>query len=281
VPSASDACDPNPSLVPVTDSIPGNCPQEYTLRRIWTATDGCNNFVKDTQLVSVTDNTAPALTGCPSNANYTCLDLVPAPPNVTANDACAGPITPVFSQTPSEPTGSCNVTIVRKWVATDPCGNADSCIQTITVNDNVDPTISCSDDKSVACGEEIVFDDPTAEDNCDDDPIVAPVRDTSYATSGGTAYERFWTATDDCRNVSDSCSQIITQGSCGGRITPTQTTCEMFQDGTAGDLTSVCYGINKQKKINNTAPGVFFYYTKVFAPSADFYVDIVQTNDNA
>jgi len=45
-------------------------------------------------------------------------------------------------------------------------------------------------------------------------------------------------------------------------------------------LTQVCYGV-KSGVINNVAPGVFFYYTSVTAPSASFTIDIVQTKNNA
>ena len=41
-PTASDLCDPNPSLTYEDDTIPGNCPDEYTITRTWTAS---YNFV--------------------------------------------------------------------------------------------------------------------------------------------------------------------------------------------------------------------------------------------
>ena len=64
-----------------------------------------------------------------------------------------------------------------------------------------------------------------------------------------------------------------------GKITPTQTTCQDFVSGTASDLTQVFYGV-KSGTINNTAPGVFFYYTKVTAPGPAFTINIAQTNNN-
>ena len=63
-----------------------------------------------------------------------------------------------------------------------------------------------------------------------------------------------------------------------GQITHTGTTCYDFIGGTAEDLTSVEYR-TKSGLINNSAPGVFFYYTKVTAPSPSFTVDIEQTVD--
>ena len=68
-----------------------------------------------------------------------------------------------------------------------------------------------------------------------------------------------------------------------GRIVETGTTCETYLDGTAVDLTEVLYG-TKGKMINNTAPGVFFYYTTFLAPDgfeASFVVDVKQVNDSS
>src|SRR4029078_9758867 len=61
------------------------------------------------------------------------------------------------------------------------------------------------------------------------------------------------------------------------QITPTQTTCSMYRDGTAETLKSVQYGV-KANKINSVAPGVYFYYSRVTAPSSSFTVTIGQTH---
>ncbi|MDX1616148.1 MAG: prealbumin-like fold domain-containing protein, partial [Candidatus Promineifilaceae bacterium] len=59
-----------------------------------------------------------------------------------------------------------------------------------------------------------------------------------------------------------------------GQITPTDTTCEDFVSGTAEDLETVQYRL-KSGVINNTAPGVFFYYSLVTLPegSDSLYID--------
>ncbi|NUM47510.1 MAG: hypothetical protein HUU38_22640 [Anaerolineales bacterium] len=63
----------------------------------------------------------------------------------------------------------------------------------------------------------------------------------------------------------------------GGQITPTKAECVNFLDGTATDLNDITYKV-QNGFINSTAPGVFFYYSFVSAPSSDFTVNIVQTN---
>ena len=117
------------------------------------------------------------------------------------------------------------------------------------------------------------------------------------ASGGTTPYTYLWNtgATTSCISASTPGTYTVTvtdskgcKGSdsgtvstrvCGGQITPTATSCGSFSSGSSADLTSVCYGV-KGNKINNTAPGVLFYYTRVTAPSASFTVDIVQTKNN-
>src|SRR5204863_3293582 len=55
-PSASDACDQNPSLT-FSDSSPqeGTCANNYSVTRTWTATDACHNSSTASQTITVVD----------------------------------------------------------------------------------------------------------------------------------------------------------------------------------------------------------------------------------
>src|SRR5258708_7148268 len=81
----------------------------------------------------------------------------------------------------------------------------------------------------------------------------------------------------DTKGCTGSGSGVLTQlPNCGGHIFPTQTTCTDFTTGTAQRLNALCYK-PASGLVGVATPGVFFYWTKVTAPSASFCVDVVQT----
>ena len=61
-PVVSDLVDENVIVTLVTETIPGSCPQEYTLVRTWTARDNCDNVTTASQTITVVDTTAPVAT---------------------------------------------------------------------------------------------------------------------------------------------------------------------------------------------------------------------------
>jgi uncharacterized repeat protein (TIGR01451 family) len=77
--------------------------------------------------------------------------------------------------------------------------------------------------------------------------------------------------------TSNQAQATVNQVPVSAKIAPTQTTCSDFANGTAADLTDLFYGV-KGSAINNIAPGVLFYYSKVTAPSASFTLQVLQKN---
>ncbi|MGH3862314.1 hypothetical protein, partial [Actinokineospora sp.] len=71
-PTASDLCDPAPSLTFADVTTEGACPQEYSVTRTWTATDACLHSSTASQTIAVTDNTAPAITALPGPSSIEC-----------------------------------------------------------------------------------------------------------------------------------------------------------------------------------------------------------------
>ena len=71
--------------------IPGACPENYTIVRVWTATDACGNVATAEQTVTVEDNTPPTLSAAPANVNVECGNIPTAPSiaSFNATDDCS------------------------------------------------------------------------------------------------------------------------------------------------------------------------------------------------
>ncbi|MBK7809373.1 MAG: HYR domain-containing protein [Saprospiraceae bacterium] len=153
----------------------------------WTATDFCGKFSTCQFTVTVNDMEAPMIT-CPVATTIDKLEDS-GPHNTgfaTASDNCGYAIT--FSDVTNMLT-SCNATgtIPRTWTVTDLSNNTASCVQTITVVDQVDPVISgCPGNISVnndlgECGADVSWVDPTAKDKSYFQGFEHP----NWAASGG------------------------------------------------------------------------------------------------
>src|SRR5207247_7837931 len=103
-PTASDACDPSPTLTFADSTTAGSCPQDYSVTRTWTATDHCNNSTTATQTNTVHDTTAPEISTLPEPSTIEC----PASPSFTTPTAIdpRDPI-PIFTFADSTTAGSC------------------------------------------------------------------------------------------------------------------------------------------------------------------------------
>jgi hypothetical protein len=211
--TATDNCDGSATIAFTDVTAGGNCPQESTITRTWTATDDCGNSSSCTQVITVDDSTPPVIT-CPANVTIQCTAST-APANTGTATATDCDPTPTITSSDVTLGGICpqELTITRTWVATDDCGNSSSCIQTIVVDDSVAPTITCPPNVTILCTASTApanTGTATASDNCDTGPAVSFVDAT---VAGGCAQEftinRTWTAVDDCGNTS-TCVQAIT-----------------------------------------------------------------------
>jgi hypothetical protein len=203
-PSASDNCSANVNVV--YSEINENIPCGLRTIRKWTATDACGNSAFVTQSITRTDSQAPVMSGVPGNIQVQC-DEIPGLPVVTAIDDCSGVLPVQYSE--SILPGTCPYTLVRRWSATDACGNNTTQTQEITVFDVVfpsiigvpaDTTIQCSDVLSSA----LVY----AEDNCSYD-IQVEYFETEEVAQCLRIVRRTWTATDECGNTTTA-QQVVT-----------------------------------------------------------------------
>jgi len=222
--TATDNCDPNPIVTFLGEAQSGTtCP--ITITRTFRATDASGNFVECTQTITIDDLTPPVLVGCPDDIVINCEDPVPPPADVTATDNCDGvTIDFVQTETAGDPYScSWEITITRTWTATDVCGNQASCVQTITVEDNEAPIITCPDPITVECAADVPAPNTslvTATDNCDPTPDIIFFSDVSDGQTCPETITRKYRARDDCGNFS-LCSQTITIND----ITPPVVTC--------------------------------------------------------
>ena len=70
--SATDACsDVTVSYADVTAE--GDCDNEYTIERTWTAVDDCGNNTSKAQIIEVLDTTPPVIT-CPGDVTVECTE---------------------------------------------------------------------------------------------------------------------------------------------------------------------------------------------------------------
>ena len=97
------------------------------------------------------------------------------------------------------------------------------CVQRITVEDQVAPTINCPAGLTVECGIDTsptTAGTPTASDNCGGTPAVS-FTDTTFSPPSGPVevITRTWRATDENGSTS-TCDQVITVVDTTGRTAP-------------------------------------------------------------
>jgi gliding motility-associated-like protein/uncharacterized repeat protein (TIGR01451 family) len=201
--TATDFCDSN---VPVSfnESINGNAGTGcFTITRTWSASDDCGNGTVATQLITFSDNTAPTLMGVPADLTLDCSAAVPPAAAVTATDFCDANVPVSFVESTNGVPGAACQVIIRRWTATDDCGNTTTATQTITRQDNQAPVLSQTPaNVFYTC----ISDVPTAPtisatDNCDN---VVPVLyfQAPLGNPAGCNFQlrRIWAAADDCGN---------------------------------------------------------------------------------
>lgn len=174
--------------------------------RTYRATNTCGNYDEYVQRITINDTTPPVLSNCPDDTVIECEEDVPAA-NVTTTDNCGGAITPTCETIREAPDR-----IRRTWTAVDPCGNAASCTQLITIDDTTPPVLhGCPGNLTLNCGS--VMPDPanvTATDNCDR-PLASftfEQTETNPDADCENTITRTWTAIDSSGN-SKSCYQTI------------------------------------------------------------------------
>ena len=213
---ASDNC--GTFTIDIVDTtIAGACAGNYTISRLFTATDDCGNSTSATQTITIIDTTAPVLT-IPSDYTAECSDEHPMD-DASATDNCGEVTIDVVDTTIA---GACagNYTISRLFTATDDCGNSTSATQTITIIDTTAPVLTIPSDYTAECSDNHPMDDASATDNCGNVEITLNEYSIAGNADGNYIITRVFTATDDCGNFASATQTITVADTTAPDITP-------------------------------------------------------------
>lgn len=210
--TASDVCDKDLTMT-VSSSI-SQQPCGYLIQKTWTATDDCGNKATATQTITVQDNLPPVIVGVPGDIIADC-DQLPVPPqNVKATDDCDP--NPKLTYSEEIPQGGCqgSYTMIRKWTATDKCGNVSTKTQKVTVVDNEAPVFTkVPADATISCEQMVPgVGQAEAEDNCGGNVTIVASDDTTPGSCTDSYFViRTFTATDACGNTATAQQKITVQ----------------------------------------------------------------------
>jgi hypothetical protein len=175
--------------------------------RTWIAIDQCGNITNAVETFFLLDAVAPEFTLVPTDLILTCNDAINFG-DAIAQDACSD-ITLVFDD--ATLTGQCETTYTRTWTATDGSGNQTTAAQKIRVLDQTAPVFDhLPIDKTLTCGQDVIFDDITVNDDCASTTSIYQNDAVSPALCGSTGmiYTRVWTANDGCNNLIQTTQHI-------------------------------------------------------------------------
>lgn len=213
-PTATDNCDLMVAIT-FTDQVDaGACVDNSGITRTWTATDNCGNTTTSVQVISILDEEAPVITGVPDDLTVECDAIPVVATTITATDNCDQMVDIVFETTTVDQVCTDAYTLVRRWIATDNCGNESIDTQLIIVIDTIAPVLTgVPGDSTVQCSE--VPDPPVigtsivGMDNCDQDVEIIFSQDTiNRICADEFTLVRKWTAIDNCGNMTQD-SQLL------------------------------------------------------------------------
>ena len=205
--TATDNCTTDVTIRHTDAFTAQGCTQD--LIRTWTATDACGNVDTCVQTITLIDTILPNIV-CPPDLTLSCgantSSAFTGEP--TISDFCQSNLIVTYVD---ENSGTpCDLTITRTWTVDDGCGNVDTCVQTIKVEDKTPPTFVCppSNVNPIECTTNPSLGTPTlVTDNCGGK--IDQTKVDVFTTNGCfTTVTRTWTVTDQCGNTA-TCNQVI------------------------------------------------------------------------
>ena len=203
-PVVTDACNEIVDVTLSENTFGSGC--DYYLSRTWTALDACGNSASLTQMVFVSDETAPEISGVPADLTLSCNDEIPAPASPSASDNCTADVGVSFIQFSEE--DDCGVTVTRIWTSTDDCGNTASATQIIALVDDESPVLfGIPTTTQVTCDNIPEPVDVIALDECSD--VTVWMNEEVIPGDCPFTLRRTWYAQDVCGNISSAAQDIL------------------------------------------------------------------------
>ena len=214
---ATDNCGLEVTITYSEEVLSGDCANNFTIVRIWTATDYCGNVTIESQNVVVSDTTDPEFTSFPANFSLSCEEIEIDQIMPEASDNC-GEVTVSVIET--EEAGECagESTITRTFRAEDECGNYAIGIQTIEIYDNTPPVFTAvPEGMSLECDQAIPASGAFATDACSS--VTYTQSDSESGDTCSKVVTRTFTATDACGNFSQATQEFIIEDTTAPVIT--------------------------------------------------------------
>ncbi|MFV8328515.1 T9SS type A sorting domain-containing protein, partial [Flavobacterium sp. ZS1P14] len=207
----------------------GSCLGSKVIKRTWHLVDNCTNAAADqVQTITVLDTTAPTFTRPVDKTIYTTATCTyDASVIVTGDvtneaDNCSTGLNSTFTDVVTN--GSClgSKVIKRTWHLVDNCGNlAIDQVQTITISDNITPSITCTANKSVVPNNASCTYkhsgtawNATATDNCSSTVIKYTLSGATTSTTGA-----YTTLDNVIFNTGETTVTAVASDACGNNST--------------------------------------------------------------
>ena len=197
-PEALDNCSEVVSVTLDEDTIPGDCPQEFTINRIFRAFDECGNSGMFVQVIEIVDTVAPVFDPFEIEIDIACDQVDQF--SLDASDNC-GVVELNYSDL--QFSGGCAGTIYRTYTATDGCGNTTQAEQIIHLVDNEAPQIiNFPVDQDLSCEAFAAYEIPEllVIDNCDDEPELSYLGEQMTGDTCNFTLTHTWLTEDQCGN---------------------------------------------------------------------------------
>jgi hypothetical protein len=209
-PTVIDNCGTGASIIMTHNDVwenGGDC-NSFKVTRTWTAVDPCGNESIASQTLTLMDNIAPVFETTLLDKTVGCGDAIIFD-QVEVTENCSNAQVS-FTDSAVDLCGG-SYAITRTWLAEDACGNVSSASQTVTVMDDEGPVFDMVPaDKTISCGEALVFGQAEASDVCSFAELSFE-DEMTLSCEGSYTVTRTWTATDGCGNISQAQQKITVE----------------------------------------------------------------------